>query len=200
MNQLDDSVLVQRAKAGDQGAYGELVTRYRARIFSVLLRLTRSHGDAENLCQEAFLKAYLSLDSFEERSRFSTWLYRIAMNIGINHAERHKRIVPWDADVHENMLQAESVEGELEQRDELERLRAAIDRLPPRQRTTVLLRDYQGLTFAEVAEALDCPVGTAKANHFHAIRNLRKHLVTNEDLAAESASDPATRASGVARP
>ena len=64
----------------------------------------------------------------------------------------------------------------------------------------MLLRDYQGLSFAEVAEALDCPIGTAKANHFHAIRNLRKHLVTNEDVAAESMPDPATRASGVARP
>jgi RNA polymerase sigma-70 factor, ECF subfamily len=177
---IDDSSLVRRARAGDQRAYGELVLRHRPRIFSVLLRIARSRPDAENLCQEAFLKAYLSLGSFEERSSFSTWLYRIAINVGLNHAERLKRIVPWDQDVHENLLRTEDLGEDLEQRDALDRLREAIEGLPPRQKAAVLLRDYEGLSFAEVAEALDCPVGTAKANHFHAIRNLRKRLLEPE--------------------
>jgi RNA polymerase sigma-70 factor (ECF subfamily) len=177
VSNVDDTLLVRRSRQGDQRAYAELVQRYRGRIHSVLLRMTRSQADAENLCQEAFLKAYLSLGSFEERSSYSTWLYRIAVNLALNHVERHKRAVPWDAEVHEDMLRTEPLQEDLEQHDALERLRAAIDRLPPRQKATVLLRDYEGLSYAEVAEALECPVGTAKANHFHAIRNLRRHLV-----------------------
>ena len=177
MNVLDDAALVQRAKAGDSTAYGALVRRYRQRIYSVLLRLTRSRPDAENLCQDALLKGYVSIGRFQERSSFSTWLFRIALNLGLNHVERHKRIVPWDQDVHENLLRVEPADDGLEKRDALDRLRVAIESLPPRQKAAVLLRDYEGLSFAEVAEALDCPVGTAKANHFHAIRNLRKHLI-----------------------
>jgi RNA polymerase sigma-70 factor (ECF subfamily) len=177
VNGLDDTALVRRARAGDQSAYGELVQRHRSQIFSALVRLTRSRPDAENLCQDAFLKAYLSLDRFEERCSFSTWLYRIALNVGINHVERRKRIVPWDQDVHEDLLRTDPPQEDLERRDALERLREAIEHLPPRQKAAVLLRDYEGLSFAEVAEALECPIGTAKANHFHAIRNLRKRLI-----------------------
>jgi RNA polymerase sigma-70 factor (ECF subfamily) len=175
------------------------VRRHRGRIFSVLMRLTRSRPDAENLCQEAFLKAYLSLERFEQRSSFSTWLYRIAVNLALNHAERHKRIVRWDDEVHEDMLRTEPPEEDFEQRDALERLRAAIDELPPRQKATVLLRDYEGLSFEEVAEALECPVGTAKANHFHAVRNLRKRLAGPDPAAEPRNLDRSRKAPGVGR-
>ncbi len=173
---VDDRLLVRHAKEGDKRAFGELARRHRERIFSLLIRLTKSQPDAENLCQETFLKAYLALHRFQERSKFSTWIYRIATNLGLNHIARSKRVVPWNEARHEKLLKAPSPDHELERQDDLQRLRAAIDTLPPRQKATLILRTYEGMSFAEVAEALDCPIGTAKANHFHAVRNLRKRL------------------------
>jgi RNA polymerase sigma-70 factor, ECF subfamily len=191
--EADDRELVRRARQGDRDAFGELALRHRGRIHAALSRFTRDAAEAENLCQDAFLKAYLSLEQFEERSSFSTWLYRIAINLALNHAEKHKRLVPWDDGTHTDLLRTAPLQDELDELGERERLREAVDALPPRQKATLLLRDYEGLSFAEVAEALECPLGTAKANHFHAVRNLRKRL----GAGGPSASPPQGRLSGV---
>jgi RNA polymerase sigma-70 factor (ECF subfamily) len=175
-----DTRLVERFKAGDRDAFDRIVLRYRKDVYRIAHRMTGNHEDADDVAQETFLRAYAALGAFRGDSALKTWLFRIAMNLSINvgrsksshrFEERDFGVMP---DPH--ALEGPAGERRLLEGEEAARVRGAVGGLPPRQKQVVLLRMYEELAFHEIAEVLDCPIGTAKANFFHAMNNLRKAL------------------------
>jgi RNA polymerase sigma-70 factor (ECF subfamily) len=172
---LTDHDLIRRVLAGDGAAYEPLVRRHRDAIFRLAYRMTRNAEDAGDLTQEAFVQAYTHLGTFRAEARFSTWLYRIAVNLCLTHQRAVAREAPGDADDRLPDAREDSLATLLG----AERNRAlddAIRTLPPQQRATLVLRVQQGLSHREIAEVLGCAEGTAKANYFHAIRALQRKL------------------------
>jgi len=170
-----DSEVIQRVLAGDRAAFDVLVRQYQERIYRLGYRMTRNAEDAKDLAQEAFVQAYRSLGSFQQRSSFSTWLYRISMNLCLNHLKSAGRMNPAEVGGSLPDQRPNSMDDILT--DERDRtLAAAIEALPPQQKATLTLRVYQGLSHREIAEVLECSEGTAKANYFHAVRALQRRL------------------------
>jgi len=173
--------LVERARKGDRRAFGVLVERYQRRVVGVVLAVVRNPEDAVELAQETFIRAYQNLSKFEERASFSTWLYRIAVNLAIDWRRRESRHVT---------LRGEEADAELERipsvvgdafketaRGEIaERIRGALDELTAEQRTVILLREVEGLSYDEIAEVLNCPRGTVMSRLFYARSRMRELL------------------------
>ena len=182
----DELALVQAAKAGDIGAFEKLVKRYDRNVFRIANHITHNREDAEDVVQEAFLKAYSNLEQFQGQSKFYTWLVRIAVNEALMKLRRRKpeRFVSMDEDVktEEDSLPREVADwspnpeqlynqGEL--RDILSR---TIQGLPPTFRTVFVLRDVEGLSTEETAEALDLSVPAVKSRLLRARLQLRERL------------------------
>ena len=166
---------VHRVLAGDTEAFGALVQQYQGEIYRLTYRMTRNAEDAKDLAQEAFVQAYRALRSFRGQSRFSTWLYRIAVNLCLNHLKVTAREDL--AEVSGDLPGSRTDALDVLLADERDRaVAAAIETLPPQQKATLLLRVQQGLGHREIAEILDCSEGTAKANYFHAVRALQRKL------------------------
>jgi RNA polymerase sigma-70 factor (ECF subfamily) len=175
-----DSEVIRRVLDGETAAYEVLVRRYQQPIFRLAQRMTRNAEDARDLAQEAFVQAYRSLAAFRGHASFSTWLYRIAMNLCLSHLKATRREDPVEVDAAVADIRDDSLTALLA--DERDRaLAAAIEQLPPQQRATLTLRVHQGLSHREIAEVLDCAEGTAKANYFHAIRTLQRRLEAFHD-------------------
>jgi RNA polymerase sigma-70 factor (ECF subfamily) len=159
------TALVARAKAGDQQAFSELVSRYRSRIVALALHLTGSESEAEDIAQDVFLKAYQKLDAFEGRSQFFTWVYRMAVNRSLN-AKRDRKRRRETAMDDPRVARAIEVDagGDPERAAALRltygRLVVALDQLPAPMRTTVVLVVLQGLSHAEASVVQGCSVGT----------------------------------------
>ncbi len=171
-----DFHIIDRCLAGDAGAYDELVRKYQRDVYRLAYRICRNAEDAKDLAQDAFVQAYRSLGSFQRKSSFYTWLYRITVNLCLNYKKTASRIDP--AEVEDDRV-VDAREGALDllARDERERAVAeAIATLPPQQRATLTLRVHQGLSHKEIAAILECSEGTAKANYFHAVRGLQARL------------------------
>ena len=176
-----DSEVIRRVLDGETAAFELLVRRHQQTIFRLALRMTRNAEDARDLAQEAFVQAYRSLAGFGGHSSFSTWLYRIAMNLCLNHLKGGRREDPAEVDGAVADDRDDALATLLE--DERDRaLATAIEQLPPQQRATLTLRVHQGLSHREIAEVLDCAEGTAKANYFHAIRALQRKLETFREI------------------
>ena len=177
------SWLVDRAKAGDQHAFSELVRRYRRRILALALHLTGSESDAEDITQEVFLKAYRALDSFQGRSQFFTWVYRMTVNRSLNaRRDRKRRRESTLDDPRIRRAVAVDARGNPARAAELRqtycRLLAALDRLPAKMRTSVVLVVLQGFNHAEVAVIQGCSPGTVAWRIHEARKRLRKSLAT----------------------
>jgi RNA polymerase sigma-70 factor (ECF subfamily) len=171
-----DELLAAEAAAGRREAFDLLVERHRRGVYQLSYRFTGNHADAADLSQEVFVRAYRAIGHFRRDSSFGTWLYRIAVNAGLTRAAASRpapapleaaRHVPADVDPPD-----ESVI-----REERRRLvKAAVGALPPRQRATLILRVYHGMSLEEIAQVLGRSVGTVKANLFFALRNLKTSL------------------------
>ncbi len=186
-----DLEAVKRAAEGDHDAFRVLVERYQERAYGLALRVMRDEEQARDVVQEAFLKAYRSLDRFEGRSSFYTWFYRVVMNLCIDAKRRQPpgQTLEWD-DARE--VEAPAGAGldavdperqqwsgparELERAELREAIRRAIDELPEDARRTLLLREVDGLSYAEIAESLGVPKGTVMSRLHHARRRLRELL------------------------
>jgi RNA polymerase sigma-70 factor, ECF subfamily len=175
------ATLVARAKAGDQVAFGELVRRYRPRIFALALHLTGRESDADDIAQEVFLRAYRALDSFEGRSEFFTWVYRMAVNRSLNVRRDRKRRGETTMD-DPRVARAVAVDAggnparAAELRQTYARLLSGLDRLPAPIRTSVVLVALQGLSHAEAAVVQKCSPGTVAWRIHEARQRLRKSL------------------------
>lgn len=190
--------LVRRAKSGDGGAFGELVRRYRQRIYALALHMTGDVSDAEDVTQDVFLRAYRALHRFEERSQFFTWLYRMAINRSLNlfRSRRRRRETGMD-DPRVELAVAVDAAGDPDRaaalRQTYSRLLAALDGLPAEMRASVVLVTLQGLSHAEAALLQRVSPGTIAWRIHEARRRLRETLVP-ESLAAraEDRSAPST--------
>jgi RNA polymerase sigma-70 factor (ECF subfamily) len=195
-----DSVVVERARAGDHQAFRVLVERYQARLFRLALRVLRDEEQARDAVQDALLKIYRSLDRFEGRSSFYTWAYRLVMNQCLDarrrdHSERHVAFEEGRPGGHEDGAGAPELaaplaapDAELERGELRGRIQRAIDALPEDARRTFLLREVDGLSYAEIARSLRIPKGTVMSRLHYARRRLRATLLqTGAEPAAGSA-------------
>ena len=163
---------IEACRRGEREAFDRLVVRYQRDVYRLCYRYVNNHDDANDLAQEAFLKAWRAIARFRGESAFSTWLYRIAVNACLNFRALRR---PPTQDLPEAL--ADPLPGaaaRMEKGDEARRVRAAVSRLPDRQRATLILKIYHELTHEEVAAILGSTVGTVKANLFHALGNLRR--------------------------
>jgi RNA polymerase sigma-70 factor (ECF subfamily) len=160
--------LIQRCLHGDQQAWEAIVRQYWRKVFNVAYKFVGKHDEAEDLTQDIFLKIFKSLDTFDRRANFQTWLISISRNLCIDHYRSvRKERETIDRDIDANELMPESREpgpiASLEQRDRVVLLRQAMAALPDTLRTAVLMRDIQELSYQEIADALQLPEGTVKS-------------------------------------
>jgi RNA polymerase sigma-70 factor (ECF subfamily) len=184
-----DLDLIRRVGAGDHAAFRVLVERYQGRLYRLALRVLRDEETARDAVQEGLLKAYASLARFEERSSFYTWIYRLVMNqcIDMQRRERASRRVTWsEGDPLEEAALEPALDAQLPEptapleevaRKELrEQVARAVDALPEAARTTLLLREVDGLSYAEIAEAQHIPRGTVMSRLHYARRRVQQAM------------------------
>ena len=174
-----EAVLVERAKAGDRDAFEELVRRHAERLYAVVLRFVADGDEAQEVTQEAFLRAWRSIARFEGRSRFFTWLYRIGINEAKRRAARRPPVVVTsleDEPVPEASDWSEAPEARSDQRDLLDVLEQAIRGLPLEYRAPIVLRDVEGLSTAEAAEAMGLGEAALKSRLHRARLAVRRAL------------------------
>jgi RNA polymerase sigma-70 factor, ECF subfamily len=176
--EAEEAELIRRARKGDGRAFSALVERYQRRVAGVAMAVVHNQDDALEIAQEAFVRAYQNLRKFEERSSFSTWLYRITANLAIDLRRREGRYTVLRGEEGETELArvpsdrgdsfAETARGELGQR-----LSDALSELTPEHRTVILLREVEGLSYDQISEVLDCPRGTVMSRLHYARNHLR---------------------------
>jgi len=176
-----DEELVEACLAGEESAFDVLLGRWEKRIRGAIYRLVGSDEEARDLCQEAFLKAYKSLRSFKQEARFSSWLYQIALNLCRDRIRRRRGKTMVSLDELEEGGAAMPVAGPtaldlLQERDTSRLVAQAVEALPGEQREVIILKEYQGLTFLEIAQALDVPISTVKTRLYRGLDQLRSRL------------------------
>jgi RNA polymerase sigma-70 factor (ECF subfamily) len=180
---LSDEELVEAFQGGDTSAFDQLVSRWDRKIQGAIYRMVGSGEDSRDLCQEAFLKAYRGLSGFKKEARFSSWLYQIAVNVCRDRMRRQrgKTMVSLDEMAGGGELPLRGVAPsalELMEAGDLSRSVAlAVASLPEEQREVIVLKEYQDLTFQEIADALDVPVSTVKTRLYRGLTQLRQRLV-----------------------
>jgi RNA polymerase sigma-70 factor (ECF subfamily) len=178
-----DEELVARSMGGDLDSFNQLVLRWERPIYALAYRVIGREEDARDVCQETFLRAFRALKGFKGQAKFSSWLYRIALNLCRDWIRRERRQpiaqAPEGVDLIElasESAPSESIE-ELVSRREIGRAVArAMADLPDEQRTAIILKEYHGLTFQEIADLLDCPLSTVKTRLYQGLTVLRKQL------------------------
>lgn len=180
-----DEELVARAQMGDKRAFDLLVVKYQQKVANLIARYMRDSSEVLDVTQEAFLKAYRALPRFRGDSAFYTWLYRIAINTVKNHLVAQGRRPPGD-DVEAEVAEQMDMGGRLREHatperelltDEIARtVQSALDDLPDDLRTAIVLREIEGMSYEEIAEAMECPIGTVRSRIFRAREAIDKRL------------------------
>ena len=173
---IDDSALIREAQRGDRAAFEELIRQYDQAVLRLALHLTGSEADAQDVYQEAFLKAYRSLGKFRFECSFYTWLYRIVTNLCLDHL-RKRNVRKEDSAVVSDGRAGANPEHELMRRELGARIQAALERLSGRERMVFELKHYQGLKLRTIGEMLNTTEETAKNTLFRATQKLRAALV-----------------------
>ena len=183
---VDEMTLVKRARKGDLVAYDELVRRYQERIYATVYHMTSNHEDANDLAQEAFIKAFHALKSFKGGSSFYTWVYRIAVNKTINFLKQRKnrtQISLNDLDLNAEhdpdlvaLVSDKTPRRDIDLAELQEKLNIAMQKLSEQHRMVVTLHDVQGLSHEEIAEIMDCNIGTVRSRLFYARQQLQAYL------------------------
>ncbi len=190
-----DQQLVERAQRGDKHAFELLIVKYQRRLARLISRFVRDAAEVEDVTQEAFIKAYRALPGFRGESAFYTWLYRIGINSAKNYLLAAKRRVPtttfFDVDDAEDfedgglLREVNTPENELMSKQVVEVVNASLQQLPDDLRTALTLREIEGLSYEEIADVMNCPIGTVRSRIFRAreaiAENLRPLLGTSKD-------------------
>ena len=178
-----DEELVARSRTGDTESFNQLVRRWERQIFALAFRTLGREEDARDVTQETFLRAFRALPGFKGDAKFSSWLYRIALNLCRDWMRKERRtpLVPVPEGVELEHLAVDRQETtsveDLAARAELSRgVAAAMEHLPAEQRTAVILKEYHGLTFQEIADLMNCPLSTVKTRVYQGLTLLRRHL------------------------
>lgn len=173
---LDDRELVEACVAGQREAFDELVVRHRRAVYRLCYRFVGNHEDATDLAQDVFLRAYRALRTFKGDSAVGTWLHRIAVNLSLNAVAGRARRAETSEERAVPVASEPDAMSRILSGERAAQVRAAIARLPPKQRATLVLRVYQEMPHQEIAELLGSSVGAVKANFFHALVNLKRLL------------------------
>ena len=177
VEETTDQQLVDQVMAGNKNAFNLLVMRYQHRVAALIARFVQNPQEVEDVAQEAFIKAYRALPLFRGDSAFYTWLYRIAVNTAKNYlVARNRRPPAQDLEIDEVeptetgsvLHEIESPEGSLSTSELKAALEAALDSLPEELKTAFILREFSGLSYEDIAEVMDCPVGTVRSRIFRA--------------------------------
>ena len=203
---VDDRELVESARKGDRDAFRTLFDRYHRRAYALAFGVLRHQDDALDVVQDAFIKAHKDLDKFEGNSSFYTWLYRIVMNLAIDHLRKHRRTKPVELD--EQHLEEGAAAGDesllpkilggnpgraLLDKEIRARIDQALGELSDNHRAVLVMRELEGMSYEEMAQAMGCSKGTIMSRLFHARKNMQRRLVDLVDgkLAAQAAADGA---------
>ena len=185
MGNSADQALVKRVQQGDNTAFDLLVLRYQHKIVQLVMRYVRDPQEALDVSQEAFLKAYRAMPNFRGDSAFYTWLYRIAINTAKNHLVAGKRRPldynldlqdPEQYEMHARLKDTDTPEGLVLTEEIHETVQKAIDNLPSDLRTAILLREMEGMSYEEIAQTMECPVGTVRSRIFRAREAIDKKI------------------------
>ena len=181
-----DLSLVRRVQRGERGAYDLLVLKYQHKVVKLVMRYLRNPADAEDVAQEAFVKAYRALPQFRGDSAFYTWLYRIAINTAKNAlAARDRNPVSYELDLQTSddssdmvsrLKDPETPEGLALTEEIRDTVNRAIEELPEDLRTAIVLRELEGMSYEEIAASMDCPVGTVRSRIFRAREAIDRRL------------------------
>ena len=178
-----DEELVARARGGDADSFNQLIIRWERPIYALAYRVIGREEDARDVCQDTFLRAFRGLPGFKGQAKFSSWLYRIALNLCRDWIRKQRRApvaqLPEDVDPTELAAErgpSESVEDLVARRELGEAVGAAMALLPEEQRTAIILKEYHGMTFQEIADLQGCPLSTVKTRLYQGLSVLRRHL------------------------
>ena len=180
-----DQDLVRRVQQGDKSAFDLLVIKYQHKIVHLVNRYVKDPTEAQDVAQDTFIKAYKALGEFRGESAFYTWLYRIAINTAKNYllsrTRRHSdyEVDMQDAEQVENAPQLKDIEtpeNQLMNDQIIEVIKSAIDKLPEEMRIAIMLREFEGMSYEEIAEAMDCPIGTVRSRIFRAREAIDEQL------------------------
>ncbi len=180
LGELTDLEIVERVKSGDRRSFSQLVRRHQKGLLRLSLRFVKDMGLAEDIVQETFIKAFEKLHTFEGRATFKSWLYQIAVNTSRNKFRETKFETTDIGNV--DLAIGATAESSLVHSAVAEVLQSEVDRLPFKQRTALMLRIYEDLSFKEISDIMDCPYDTAKANYRHALLRLRQVFEERKDL------------------
>lgn len=191
MDDCTDAELITRVLGGESAAYRPLVVRYQSRLHAMVTGMIRNPEESKDIVQMAFVKAYQSLKTFRIDSSFYTWLYRIAMNLAIDHCRKNKRrrttsfdevVAHRDEDGTLHEQHTEDSPSRLVQRKQLnERIYAALDELTDEAREVILLREVEGLSYKEISDSMGIPEGTVMSRLFYARKKLQQLLGSSTD-------------------
>jgi len=187
-----DEELVARSQGGDVDSFNQLILRWERPIYALAYRVIGREEEARDVCQEAFLRAFRALPGFKGQAKFSSWLYRITLNLCRDWMRRQKRApvsqMPDDTDAMELASQAgpvESIEDLVARRQLTAAVEDAMALLPDEQRTAIILKEYHGMTFQEIADLQGCPLSTVKTRLYQGLSVLRRHLARSGQLEPE---------------
>lgn len=178
-----DTYLVKRSQDGDRKSFELLIIKYQRRIFNVIYKVVRDRDAVEDLAQETFLNAFKSIKRFKGGSSFYTWIYRIAVNVSINYISKRKKAVFVDEGIMETEVVSDimanavdSPERNVQGREFADATSRAIEKIPPDIRTAIILREYEDLSYEEIAEVTDSPIGTVRSRIFRGRAMLKEML------------------------
>ncbi len=198
---INDGQLVQAALGGDKEAFGRLVERYQDRVFNTLVRVLGSRDDARDIVQDAFVQAFVKLDSFRGDAKFYTWLYRIAMNLALSHRRRRRPTESLDATKdnvgEEPVAQQPTAAQEMIERERAEQLQQALLELNDGHRQILVLRELEGFSYETISEILELPVGTVRSRLFRARIQLKEQLQTMLPDEMPNKANPDRKGAGV---
>lgn len=203
-----DTALILRCQANDAAAFNEIVARYKNKVHNYVCRMVGPSADAEDLTQETFVRAYMNIKSFQSRASLNTWLYRIATNICIDFSRKNNRTKAFTTSLHrdddeeDGSVELEIPDSRFDPQNLLlnkelgVKLDQALKTLPEKLRTVVLLHDIEGLAYEEIANIVECPLGTVKSRLFNARSALRDKLLPYLDGSLATGSPINKRAMG----
>ncbi len=184
---VKDTAIIEKVLDGDSQAFEMLILKYQSKLFATSMNVVKNRELAEDIVQEAFMKGFMKLDSLKNREQFYPWLKRIALNIALNHFEKEKRVMDVETEddetsFFENIGSGESPE-ELTLKEELHRyVRSYVDSLPDKLRVVIVLREVEDMSYEEIAEMMNIPLGTVRSRLFNA-RQIIKDRLINQGLA-----------------
>ena len=187
-----DEELVARSKGGDADSFNQLILRWERPIYALAYRVIGREEDARDVCQETFLRAFRALPGFKGEAKFSSWVYRIALNLCRDWMRRQRRAptvqMPEGVDPVEMASErgpVESIETLVERRELSGVVEEAMTLLPEEQRMAIILKEYHGMTFQEIADLQGCPLSTVKTRLYQGLSVLRRHLEKNGQMAPQ---------------